>query len=94
MIPNEPDILSPTFHEDPNSVLEVMREECPVVYHEATQARFISRYGDVDLVDQFTIRFPINVIVGMLELDKSDHERFQKGSNSNKRSSRSVAASY
>lgn len=33
--------------------------------------------GKVDLVDQFTIRFPINVIVDMLGLDKSDHERFQ-----------------
>ncbi len=33
--------------------------------------------GKVDLVDQFTIRFPINVIVDMLGLDKSDHARFQ-----------------
>jgi pulcherriminic acid synthase len=33
--------------------------------------------GEVDLVQQFTIRFPINVIVDMLGLDKSDHERFQ-----------------
>lgn len=33
--------------------------------------------GRVDLVDQFTIRFPINVIVDMLGLDKSDHVRFQ-----------------
>jgi pulcherriminic acid synthase len=32
--------------------------------------------GRVDLVDQFTVRFPINVIVDMLGLDKSDHERF------------------
>ncbi|MCY4435613.1 MAG: cytochrome P450, partial [bacterium] len=29
--------------------------------------------GKVDLVDQFSIRFPINVIVDMLGLDKSDH---------------------
>lgn len=34
--------------------------------------------GKVDLVDQFTIRFPINVIVDMLGLDKGDHERFQQ----------------
>lgn len=33
--------------------------------------------GKVDLVREFTIRFPINVIVDMLGLDKSDHERFQ-----------------
>ena len=149
----EPDILSATFAEDPNAVLEVMREEHPVTYHEAMQSWLISRYDDVerafkdkaftsdnyewqlepvhgrtilqmegrdhslhrnliapafrgseltakfvpviernarelidgfrgdgkvDLVDQFTIRFPINVIVDMLGLDKSDHERFQR----------------
>ncbi|MGI9625088.1 MAG: cytochrome P450 [Acidimicrobiales bacterium] len=149
----EPDILSPEFATDPNAVLEVMREEYPVVYNEAMQSWMISRYDDVerafkdkeftsknyewqlepvhgrtilqmegrdhslhrnliapafrgseltakfvpviaqnakelidgfrdtgtvDLVDQFTIRFPINVIVDMLGLDKSDHERFQK----------------
>lgn len=34
--------------------------------------------GTVDLVDQFSIRFPINVIVDMLGLDKSDHARFQE----------------
>lgn len=153
MVAIEPDILSPRFLEDPNAVLEVMREDYPVVYHEPTQAWLISRYDDVerafkdkaftsknyewqlepvhgrtilqmegrdhsahrnliapafrgseltakfvpvieanardlidgfrtdgkvDLVDQFTIRFPINVIVDMLGLDKSDHERFQK----------------
>jgi hypothetical protein len=33
--------------------------------------------GEVDLVRQFTIKFPINVIVDMLGLDKSDHDRFQ-----------------
>jgi cytochrome P450 len=32
--------------------------------------------GRVDLVDQFSLRFPINVIVDMLGLDKSDHDRF------------------
>jgi cytochrome P450 len=34
--------------------------------------------GEVDLVKQFTIKFPINVIVDMLGLDKSDHDRFQQ----------------
>ena len=34
--------------------------------------------GRVDLVGQFTIKFPINVIVDMLGLDKSDHDRFQR----------------
>ncbi len=34
--------------------------------------------GRVDLVDQYTIRFPINVIVDMLGLSKADHARFQK----------------
>ncbi len=33
--------------------------------------------GRVDLVKDFTIKFPINVIVDMLGLDKSDHSRFQ-----------------
>ncbi|QIQ05919.1 cytochrome P450 [Streptomyces liangshanensis] len=32
--------------------------------------------GTVDLVEAFATRFPINVIVDMLGLDKSDHERF------------------
>lgn len=44
-------------------------------------ASLIERFRDdgrVDLVDQFTIRFPINVIVDMLGLEKSDHEKFQQ----------------
>jgi cytochrome P450 len=32
--------------------------------------------GQVDLVSQFTTRFPIGVIVDMLGLPKSDHDRF------------------
>ncbi|MCY4036936.1 MAG: cytochrome P450, partial [bacterium] len=44
----EPDILSPKFFEDPNAVLDVMREDYPVVYHEATEAWLISRYDDVE----------------------------------------------
>lgn len=34
--------------------------------------------GHVDLVRDFTIKFPINVIVDMLGLDKGDHDRFQR----------------
>ncbi|MGW4794079.1 cytochrome P450 [Nonomuraea sp. NPDC004297] len=34
--------------------------------------------GSVDLVDAFARRFPINVIVDMLGLDKADHDRFQR----------------
>jgi pulcherriminic acid synthase len=33
--------------------------------------------GRVDLVNDFTIRFPIDVIVSMLGLDKVDHNRFR-----------------
>jgi len=36
---------------------------------------FIER-GEVDLVDQFTTRLPVNVIVDMLGLPQSDHDRF------------------
>ena len=32
--------------------------------------------GEVDFVQQYTTRFPINVIVDMLGLPKSDHDRF------------------
>jgi cytochrome P450 len=34
--------------------------------------------GSVDLVPQFARRFPINVIVDMLGLDKAEHARFQR----------------
>lgn len=34
--------------------------------------------GSVDLVHDFARRFPINVIVDMLGLDKADHARFQR----------------
>jgi pulcherriminic acid synthase len=34
--------------------------------------------GSADLVTDFARRFPINVIVDMLGLDKADHERFQR----------------
>jgi pulcherriminic acid synthase len=32
--------------------------------------------GEVDLVDSFATRFPVNVIADMLGLDKADHDRF------------------
>jgi cytochrome P450 len=38
--------------------------------------------GEVDLVDRFTTRFPINVIVDMLALPKADHELFHRWYNS------------
>lgn len=34
--------------------------------------------GKVELVDEFSRRFPINVIVDMLGLDLADHDRFQR----------------
>ncbi|GGN32167.1 pulcherriminic acid synthase [Actinoplanes campanulatus] len=34
--------------------------------------------GEVELVDAFTTRFPINVIVDMLGLPKSDHDLFRR----------------
>ena len=36
------------------------------------------RSGQVDLVDQFTTRYPINVIVDMLGLPKTDHALFHR----------------
>jgi len=146
-----PDILSPEFSEDPFPVLELMRDEHPIYFHEAMNSYMISRYedverafkdpafnsnnyewqlepvhgptilqmegrdhsrhrnlvtpafrgadlrekfmpviercsaelidnwrteGQVDFVQQYTTRFPINVIVDMLGLPKSDHDRF------------------
>lgn len=32
--------------------------------------------GEADLVDRFATRFPVNVIVDMLGLDRADHDRF------------------
>jgi cytochrome P450 len=146
-----PDVLSPEFEQDPNPLLDEMLENHPVLYHEAMQSYFISRYEDVerafkdpvftsdnyswqlepvhgptilqmsgrehakhrnliapafrgselmstfmpvivrnsrdlieafvddgrvDFVDQYTTRYPINVIVDMLGLDKADHAKF------------------
>lgn len=146
-----PDILSAEFATDPYSAYRVMRDEFPLIWHEATKSYVISRYADVqrafkdpaftsenyawqlepvhgrtilqmegrehsthralvapafrgreleekflpvieqnsrelidafrtdgrvDLVDQYATRFPINVIVDMLGLPKSDHQHF------------------
>ncbi|MDS1270205.1 cytochrome P450 [Lipingzhangella sp. LS1_29] len=151
--PEAPDILSAEFNADPYSAYQVMRNEAPLIWHEATQAYIISRYEDVekafkqetfttanydwqlepvhgrtilqmggrehavrralvapafrgselqqrflpviernarelvdgfrtageaDLVSQFATRFPINVIVDMLGLQRSDHDRFHR----------------
>lgn len=153
MTQTAPDITSVEFAADPNPLMQIMREEFPVFWHEPMQSWVISRYDDVerafkdkvftsdnyswqlepvhgrtilqmdgrehsvhrgliqpafrgseltekfvpviaanaselidpwrsrgrvDLVGEFTIRFPINVIVDMLGLQKSDHVRFQQ----------------
>jgi cytochrome P450 len=51
----------------------------PVIHSNADVLvdNFKSR-GQVDLVQQFATRFPINVIVDMLGLPKSDHDRFHE----------------
>ncbi len=43
-----PDILSPEFSENPFPVLELMRDEFPVYFHEAMNSYMISRYEDVE----------------------------------------------
>ncbi len=159
-----PDILSPEFAEDPYRFYRVLRDEYPVLYHEATNSFLISRFEDcanafrnpdfssrnyewqlepihgrtilqmegtehsrhrallnpffrgkglerfmpvimenatrliddvvrragqelvdgiaktgrADLVEDFSTWFPINVMVDMLGLPKSDHDRFHK----------------
>jgi len=45
-----PDILSPEFASDPYPAYAVMREEQPLIWHEATQSYIISRYDDVERV--------------------------------------------
>jgi cytochrome P450 len=148
-----PDILSPEFAADPYAGYRVLRNEFPVLFHEATNSWLISKMedverifrdpdvtsdnyswqlepvhgrtilqmegrehsrtrnlitpafrgselrekfqpiidknarelidpwrmdGHVELVSQFTTHFPINVIVDMLALPKSDHELFHR----------------
>lgn len=146
-----PDILSAEFAHDPYSAYRVLRDDFPLVHHEAMGTYVISRYDDVrrafrdpvftsenyawqlepvhgrtilqmegrehathralvapafrgrelterfgptirrasrelvdafradghvDLVDAYATRFPINVIVDMLGLPRTDHDRF------------------
>lgn len=146
-----PDLLSPEFARDPYAAYRLLRDEFPLVWHEAMQTYVVSRYDDVqrafkdpvftsenyawqlepvhgrtilqmegrehsthralvapafrgtalrerfgptirrnsrelidgfraegrvDLVDAFATRFPINVIVDMLGLPRTDHDRF------------------
>ncbi|SEF50969.1 pulcherriminic acid synthase [Actinacidiphila yanglinensis] len=42
------DILSPEFAEDPYPSYRVMRQETPLVWHEAMQSYLVSRYEDVE----------------------------------------------
>jgi len=49
MAAEAPDILSAEFSQDPFPVLEVMRDDYPVMYHEITNSYVISRYEDVGI---------------------------------------------
>ncbi|MFK0296232.1 cytochrome P450 [Streptomyces sp. NPDC090442] len=148
-----PDILSPEFAADPYAAYRVLRDDFPLLYHEATGSYVVSRYEDVerafkdpvfttdnygwqlepvhgrtilqmsgrehavrralvapafrgttleesfrpviernaaelidafrgagsaDLVADFATRFPVNVIVDLLGLDRADHDRFHR----------------
>ncbi|MCX2731841.1 cytochrome P450 [Saccharopolyspora sp. NFXS83] len=42
-----PDILSPEFAIDPNPSYQVLRDDFPLLWHEATQSYIVSRYADV-----------------------------------------------
>ncbi len=56
---------------------ELRERFLPVIERNARE--LIDRFRDAeraDLVDQFATRFPINVIVDMLGLDRADHDRF------------------
>jgi pulcherriminic acid synthase len=56
---------------------ELTEKFLPVIKDNAASLiKKFAKDGKVDLVDQFTLRFPINVIVDMLGLDKADHDRF------------------
>ncbi|KUL37169.1 cytochrome [Streptomyces sp. NRRL F-4489] len=43
-----PDILSPEFAADPYPVYRVLRDDFPLLYHEATRSYLVSRYEDVE----------------------------------------------
>ncbi|WP_433504717.1 cytochrome P450 [Pseudonocardia halophobica] len=58
---------------------ELAEKFVPVI--ERNSAALIEAFrsdGQVDLVDRYATRFPINVIVDMLGLPKSDHEHFHR----------------
>ncbi|MEV4570423.1 cytochrome P450 [Nonomuraea sp. NPDC049419] len=56
---------------------ELRRTFLPVIERNARELIDGFRHaGEADLVAQFATRFPINVIVDMLGLDKADHDRF------------------
>ncbi|WP_019818678.1 cytochrome P450 [Saccharomonospora saliphila] len=58
---------------------ELREKFLPVIERNARE--LIDRFrhtGNADLVHDFARHFPINVIVDMLGLDRSDHERFQR----------------
>ncbi|MFE6331594.1 cytochrome P450 [Streptomyces sp. NPDC057798] len=48
--PQHPDILSPEFAADPYPVYAAMRENAPLIWHEAMQSYILSRYEDVERV--------------------------------------------
>jgi cytochrome P450 len=58
---------------------ELQQKFMPVIERNARE--LIDKFretGSADLVSDFARHFPINVIVDMLGLDKSDHQRFQR----------------
>jgi cytochrome P450 len=42
-----PDLLSPEFSADPYAAYRIMRQEQPLIWHEAMQSYIVSRYADV-----------------------------------------------
>ncbi|MEW2066127.1 cytochrome P450 [Streptomyces sp. NPDC007346] len=45
-----PDLLSPEFEKDPYRAYRLMREDTPLMWHEATGSYVVSRYEDVERV--------------------------------------------
>ncbi len=45
-----PDILSPEFERDPYAAYRRMRQDAPLLWHEATKSYIVSRYEDVERV--------------------------------------------
>ena len=62
---------------------ELTEKFVPVMQKNASELIDGFRHAtEVDLVDQFTTRYPINVIVDMLALPKADHDLFHRWYNS------------